>query len=75
MSRTRSARPPNSAASAAGRPNSLTSVAPGAENRSVICEVIAALWSAASRSSGRDRGAHPAGREHEQRQQHQGEQR
>ena len=31
-------------------PNSLTSVAPGAEKRSVIWVVIAALWSAASRS-------------------------
>ena len=51
MSLTRSARRPNSAASSAGRPNSLTSVAPGAENRSVICDVIAALCSAASRSS------------------------
>ncbi len=48
---TRPARAPNSASSRAGRPNSLTSVAPGAENRSVIWSVIAALWSAASRSS------------------------
>ena len=38
------------ATSSAGRPNSFTSVAPGAENRSVIWVVIAALWSAASRS-------------------------
>ena len=51
MSLTRSARAPNSAASARGRPNSLTSVAPGAEKRSVICDVIAALCSDASRSS------------------------
>ncbi len=50
MSLTRSARAPNSAASARGRPNSLTSVAPGAEKRSVICDVIAALCSDASRS-------------------------
>ena len=51
MSLTRSARAPNSSASACGRPNSLTSVAPGAEKRSVICDVIAALCSDASRSS------------------------
>ena len=50
MSLTRSARAPNSAASRAGRPNSLTSVAPGAEKRSVICDVIAALCTDASRS-------------------------
>ncbi len=48
---TRSAREPNSSASRAGRPNSLTSVAPGAEKRSVIWVVIAALWPAPSRSS------------------------
>ncbi len=48
---TRSARAPNSPSSLAGRANSLTNVAPGAEKRSVICVVIAALWSAASRSS------------------------
>ena len=35
----------------AGLPNSLTSVAPGAENRSVICVFIVALWIAASRDS------------------------
>ena len=45
-----SARRPNSPTSSSGRPNSFTSVAPGAEKRSVICDVIAALWSAASRS-------------------------
>ena len=50
ISATRSARAPNSASSRAGRPNSLTSVAPGAEKRSVIWVVMAALWSAASRS-------------------------
>ena len=49
--RTRSARSPNSAASACGRPNSLTSVAPPAEKRSVICPVIEALRSADSRCS------------------------
>ena len=49
-SATRSARATNSVSSCAGRPNSFTSVAPGAENRSVIWVVIAALWSAASRS-------------------------
>ncbi len=43
MSRTRAARATNSRDSSAGRPNSLTSVAPGAENRSVICVPIAAL--------------------------------
>ena len=51
MSRTRPARARNSADSRSGRPNSLTRVAPGAEKRSVICVLIAALWSAASRSS------------------------
>ena len=50
MSATRLARARNSADSSAGRPYSLTSVAPGAENRSVICVLIAALCSAASRS-------------------------
>ena len=50
MSRTREARATNSRVSSAGRPNSLTRVAPGAENRSVIWVPIAALWSAASRS-------------------------
>jgi hypothetical protein len=49
MSRTRLARAANSADSWSGRPNSLISVAPGAENRSVICEPMSALWSAASR--------------------------
>ena len=44
MSRTRPARSPNSSASSAGSPNNFTSVAPGAEKRSVICDVIAALW-------------------------------
>ena len=63
MSRTRAARRPNSSASSAGRPNSFTSVAPGAEKRSVICDVMAALWSAASRSSAPDPGADPAGRD------------
>ena len=51
MSLTRFARRANSCASSAGRPNSLTSVAPGAEKRSVICDVMAALCSVASRSS------------------------
>ncbi len=51
MSRTRSARAANSADSSPGRPKSLTSVAPGAENRSVMRVPIAALWSAASRWS------------------------
>ena len=46
MSATRSVRRPSSDSARAGRPNSFTSVAPGAENRSVICVVIAALWSA-----------------------------
>ena len=50
MSRTRAARSPKAIASSPGRPNSLTRVAPGAENRSVIVEVMAALCSAASRS-------------------------
>lgn len=49
MSRTRAARTRNSSASSSGRPNSLTRVAPGAENRSVIWVLIAELWSAASR--------------------------
>lgn len=43
MSRTRRARVANSADSRAGRPNNLTSVAPGAENRSVICVLMVAL--------------------------------
>jgi hypothetical protein len=43
MSRTRRARTANSDDSRAGRPNSFTSVAPGAENRSVICVLIVAL--------------------------------
>jgi hypothetical protein len=51
MSATRRARSANSADSSAGRPNSFTSVAPGAENRSVICVLIIELWLAASRSS------------------------
>ena len=50
MSLTRAARRPNSSASSSGRPNSLTRVAPGAEKRSVICDVMAALCPAASRS-------------------------
>ena len=50
MSRTRAARRPNSSASWTGRPKSFTSVAPGAENRSVIWVVMAALCIAASRS-------------------------
>jgi hypothetical protein len=49
MSRTRSARSRNSAASWVGRPNSLTSVAPGAENRSVIWVPMDAFRSAFSR--------------------------
>lgn len=49
MSRTRAARAANSADSSAGRPNSFTSVAPGAENRSVICVPIDALSAEASR--------------------------
>ena len=51
MSRTRAARATNSRVSSAGRPNSLTSVAPGAENRSVIWVPIAASCAAASRCS------------------------
>ncbi len=51
MSRTRAARTANARDSSAGRPNSLTSVAPGAENRSVIWVPIIALCSAASRLS------------------------
>ncbi len=51
MSRTRPARAANSADSSAGRPYSFTSVAPGAEKRSVICVDITALWLAASRDS------------------------
>ncbi len=51
MSRTRPARTPNSRDSAALSPNSFTSVAPGAENRSVIWVFIVALWAAASRES------------------------
>ena len=51
MSRTRPARTANSRDSVAGLPNSLTRVAPGAENRSVIWVFIVALWSAASRCS------------------------
>ena len=50
MMLTRAARRPNSSASSSGRPNSLTRVAPGAEKRSVICDVMAALCPAASRS-------------------------
>ena len=50
MSRTRAARRPNSSASWTGRPKSFTSVAPGAEKRSVIWVVMAALCIAASRS-------------------------
>ena len=49
--RTRPARSANAADSSSGRPNSLMSVAPGAEKRSVICVAIVALWLAASRSS------------------------
>ena len=43
MSRTRSARSANSSDSRSGLPNSLTRVAPGAENRSVIWVFIVAL--------------------------------
>ena len=75
MSRTRPARARElGRLLAAGRPNSLTSVAPGAENRSVIWVVIAALWSAASRSQLGQPGAHPPGRQHEDRQQQQRQQ-
>ncbi len=49
VARTRSARRANSADSAAGRPKSLMSVAPGAENRSVIWSPMAALCPARSR--------------------------
>ena len=49
MSRTRTARSANSAISSSGRPNSFTSVAPGAEKRSVIWLDRPALRSAASR--------------------------
>ncbi len=51
MSRTRPARTSNSRDSVAGLPKSLTSVAPGAEKRSVIWVFIVALWMAASRDS------------------------
>jgi hypothetical protein len=51
MSRTRAARTSNSCDSRAGLPNSLTSVAPGAENRSVIWVFIVALLIAASRDN------------------------
>ena len=51
MSRTRLARAANSADSCAGRPNSFTRVAPGAENRSVIWVLIDEFRLAASRSS------------------------
>ena len=64
----------NSADSSAGRPYSLTSVAPGAENRSVICVPIAALCSAASRSIVPSI-AHPTRRPDEHGKQHQREQR
>ena len=50
ISLTRAARRPNSEDSSSGRPQSFTSVAPGAEKRSVIWLVIAALCVAASRS-------------------------
>ena len=60
---------PNSSASSSGRPKSFTSVAPGAEKRSVICVVIAALWSAASRCRYR-RAADPTRGDEERRQQH-----
>jgi hypothetical protein len=49
MSRTRAARAANWADSSSGRPNSLTRVAPGAENRSVIRVPMAAFSAAASR--------------------------
>lgn len=49
MSRTRRARAANSADSSPGRPKSLMSVAPGAENRSVIRVPIDAFRFAASR--------------------------
>ena len=75
MSRTRPARRPNSAASSSGRPNSLTSVAPGAEKRSVICDVIAASCTDASRSEMADTSTDPPRRDHEQREQGEGEQR
>ncbi len=68
MSRTRPARAANSADSSAGRPNSFTRVAPGAENRSVICVPMAALradasrWSAAIRAPIRRAGSTNTGR-------------
>lgn len=49
MSRTRRARAANSSDSCPGRPKSLISVAPGAENRSVMRVPIAAFRVAASR--------------------------
>ena len=51
MSRTRVARTTNSVDSRSGRENSLTRVAPGAENRSVIWLPITALWLALSSCS------------------------
>lgn len=49
MSATRRARAANSSDSCSGRPKSLTRVAPGAENRSVILVPMAAFSAAASR--------------------------
>ena len=59
----------------AGSPNSLTSVAPGAENRSVIWVFIVALWIGGLAGQLRHRRADPAGRQQEQRHQHQRQQR
>ena len=69
MSRTRVARWPNASASCTGRPNSLTRVAPGAENRSVICEVMAALWLGRLPLEHADPGADPPGGDDEHGQQ------
>ena len=60
--RTRSARTANSRDSRCGSPKSLTRVAPGAENRSVIWSPMAALWLARVRvSSARRRPSSRAG--------------
>ena len=65
----------NSRDSVAGLPNSLTSVAPGAEKRSVIWVFIVALWMAASRRQPRHGSPDPARGHQEQRHQQQRQQR
>ena len=75
MSRTRPARAANSSDSRAGLPNNLTSVAPGAENRSVIWVFIVALWMALSRLSVAIVRTDPAGGQQEQRRQQERQQR